>query len=633
MKIPNRSLKLPKGIKMSSRSLIGLLCSALCGATAFGQTDTTFTYQGRLESMGMPFDGVADLRFTLWDDAIDGSIVGSASCSDDLDVADGLFTAALDFGAGFDGSPRFVQIAVRTNAAANCADTSGFTILSPRQPLTATPHAISAQRVVGIDGHSLDGASGGPIDALFVDQTGMVGIGTTTPAFPLDVDGDAQVSGRVQVFGNVEIQAGESVLDQQQTDHDLVAGIGVLWQSFTPSVSGLLTQVEYYAAAGTTPSGASLMLRQGEGPNGAVLAGARYTLTPNLGPISITLDSAPTLIAGQVYTMMFVPDDGIAHGVGGECCNVYPGGRSNFDFDPTIDIYFKTYMLVGGQNGLGRLGVGTASPKEAIHNTGDYYGRGHFLLHAFEGDGLSGTAYLQARDDSNVSSIGLRLRTQHLGSLHDAIHIASDADVGIGTNNPASRLHLVHAPTGSSSTLNWGLRMQTTAQSAFVAGMRVSDSGFFDICNQIGGPGFARLSNNGLWSAVSDRRMKRDIAALGGVLESALKLEPVSYYYVGQDRTQSPDRQIGFIAQDVEPLFPSLVTKGDDLMTLNYSGLSVVAIAALQEMKIEQDASNTQQGMEVAQLRSENDALLERIAALERRLARIEHAFGVDKPQ
>ena len=107
----------------------------------------------------------------------------------------------------------------------------------------------------------------------------------------------------------------------------------------------------------------------------------------------------------------------------------------------------------------------------------------------------------------------------------------------------------------------------------------------------------------------------------------------MSYYYVGQDRTQSPDRQIGFIAQDVEPLFPSLVTRGDDLMTLNYSGLSVVAIAALQEMKVEQDASNTQQGMEVAQLRSENDALRESVSALERRLARLEYAFGVDKSE
>ncbi|MFN0138101.1 MAG: tail fiber domain-containing protein, partial [Phycisphaerae bacterium] len=424
-----------------------------------------------------------------------------------------------------------------------------------------------------------------------------------------------------------------SVLDQQQTDRDLVAGIGVLWQSFTPSVSGLLTRVEYYAASGNTPGGATLLLRQGEGPSGAVLAGASYAVSPNLGPISITFASAPTLVAGQVYTMMFTPNDGIAHGVAGECCNVYPGGRSNFAFDPTIDIYFKTFMLVGGQNGLGRLGVGTASPKEAIHNTGDYYGRGHFLLHANEGDGLNGTAYLQARDDSNTSSIGLRLRTQAIGELQDAINITPFASVGIGTNNAASRLHLQHLPTGNTSSLNWGFRIQTTAQSSFVTGMRVSDSGFFDVTNQIGGPAFARLSNNGTWSAVSDRRMKKDIARLGGVLDAALKLEPVSYYYIGQDRTQSPDRQIGFIAQDVEPLFPSLVTRGDDLMTLNYSGLSVVAIAALQEMKVEQDAANTQQGMEVAQLRSENDALLERIAALERRLARIEHAFGVDKPQ
>lgn len=72
----------------------------------------------------------------------------------------------------------------------------------------------------------------------------------------------------------------------------------------------------------------------------------------------------------------------------------------------------------------GNVGFGTPAPKQRIHNIGDYYGRGHLWLHAFEGDGQDGTAYVQARDDSDSSSIGLTLRTQFAGSLRDALSIA-----------------------------------------------------------------------------------------------------------------------------------------------------------------------------------------------------------------
>ncbi|HAV60805.1 MAG TPA: hypothetical protein DCY13_00375, partial [Verrucomicrobiales bacterium] len=49
---------------------------------------------------------------------------------------------ALDFGDQFPGADRWLEIAVRTNL-------SGFTTLSPRQPLTATPYAITAENLSG----------------------------------------------------------------------------------------------------------------------------------------------------------------------------------------------------------------------------------------------------------------------------------------------------------------------------------------------------------------------------------------------------------------------------------------------------------------------------------------------------
>lgn len=82
--------------------------------------------------------------------------------------------------------------------------------------------------------------------------------------------------------------------------------------------------------------------------------------------------------------------------------------------------------------GGGRLGIGTgAAPKQALHNVGDYYGRGHLWLFSNSGDGQNGTAYIQARDDSTTSSIAMTLRTKKASAVVDAIHMNPDGNVGV----------------------------------------------------------------------------------------------------------------------------------------------------------------------------------------------------------
>ena len=73
---------------------------------------------------------------------------------------------------------------------------------------------------------------------------------------------------------------------------------------------------------------------------------------------------------------------------------------------------------------------------------------------------------------------------------------------------------------------------------------------------------------------------------------------------------RSDTRPIRGGAQDVQPLFPSLVTPGQEVWTLNYSGIGVVAVAALQELKREKDA-------EIETLRRANAELTARLARLE----------------
>ena len=60
-----------------------------------------------------------------------------------------------------------------------------------------------------------------------------------------------------------------------------------------------------------------------------------------------------------------------------------------------------------------------------------------------------------------------------------------------------------------------------------------------------------------------------------------MRLRPVHYHF--KDSAQEAPLQLGFIAQEVREEFPTLVSEGEDL-TLNYSGLSVVAIGAIKEL-------------------------------------------------
>ncbi len=128
--------------------LAAIFASAiLCIAPAMGQPLTnTFTYQGILNDGAAPANGAYDIRFRLLDQPAlgSGTQIGPTLCFDDVAVTDGRFTAQLDFGAAFNGQRRFLEIAVRPANVGSCSVIIGYTVLSPRQELTASPHAAYA---------------------------------------------------------------------------------------------------------------------------------------------------------------------------------------------------------------------------------------------------------------------------------------------------------------------------------------------------------------------------------------------------------------------------------------------------------------------------------------------------------
>jgi hypothetical protein len=118
-----------------------------------------FTYQGLLKQDGNPITGLCDLQFGLYDGATLGSQVGITQ-TQTIDVADGLFTAQLDFGGEvFNGDARWLAVAVR------CPAGSGSYTSLGRQALTAVPYALYAKKV-GYKGVIVVAQSGGDFASI-----------------------------------------------------------------------------------------------------------------------------------------------------------------------------------------------------------------------------------------------------------------------------------------------------------------------------------------------------------------------------------------------------------------------------------------------------------------------------------
>jgi hypothetical protein len=156
---------------------------------------TAFTFQGELRDGGVPVNGTYDLRFRLFNAAAPAGVqVGPTLCSDNVDVLTGKFTTILDFGQQYaTGSQRHLEVDVRLETGLDCSNATGFTTLLPRQQLTATPLATQAQSAF-----SLDAPDGSPQNAVFVDNVGRVGVGTTTPTANLQVKTTAGDGIRIQ---------------------------------------------------------------------------------------------------------------------------------------------------------------------------------------------------------------------------------------------------------------------------------------------------------------------------------------------------------------------------------------------------------------------------------------------------
>jgi len=146
----------------------------------------------------------------------------------------------------------------------------------------------------------------------------------------------------------------------------------------------------------------------------------------------------------------------------------------------------------------------------------------------------------------------------------------------------------------------------------------------------------AAANRTGTWSVMSDARLKKDIRSVQrGTLDRLLELRGVEFEYTQEaieERNVASGTMIGFLAQDVECVFPEWIEcDAEGMRYVTERGTTALMVEALRDLRNEKDR-------QIAEIEARHKADLERIereknekiADLEARLEKLEKEEGGD---
>ena len=131
-----------------------------------------------------------------------------------------------------------------------------------------------------------------------------------------------------------------STLDQNNVGASNTSSTGIInspiWQSFTPAITGTLTQVQLRIASGVNAPGI-LRIYQGAGISGTLLYTSSSFNVPPSSYLPITVNVP--VIAGMQYTFSATISSNYSFFV--DVLNTYPGGTY---MTTSFDLFFRTYV-------------------------------------------------------------------------------------------------------------------------------------------------------------------------------------------------------------------------------------------------------------------------------------------------
>jgi hypothetical protein len=257
----------------------------------------------------------------------------------------------------------------------------------------------------------------------------------------------------------------------------------------------------------------------------------------------------------------------------------------------------------------GNVGIGTTSPTVqlnvvgglAVQNTGAFPTSGKGIeISAETGTGVDAIQSYN-RDTSAWRTLGLWAGTLTFQTnASERMRIDSSGNVGIGTTTPTAKLdisggyfRMVDNGNISAPSSGKGLELLSSNGSQYIQAYNRDTSAYITL---------------DLWGSTvtthnqSDERLKTNISPLDATsgLAAILQLRPVAFNWKDAQLDAQKGPQIGLIAQEVQNVFPNLVTAAPATTTvtlangttqtvlgalsLNYEGLIVPLIKAVQDI-------------------------------------------------
>jgi hypothetical protein len=237
--------------------------------------------------------------------------------------------------------------------------------------------------------------------------------------------------------------------------------------------------------------------------------------------------------------------------------------------------------------GSGHLGIGIEEPAFPIDAVGRLRLRSDGNMNNSPGIWFSNKSNTFDRAFLGMSEPDstLGIWSQHLNKWGIEFEVMREPRIGVNIpagSPPRAEVHLYHTNFGGS---NDGVRIQNEGANAHYWNLYTSNTtGHFEFYKN----GIKKSTidaSSGVYTAISDARLKTNIAPLEDVLPSVMSLKPKTYEF-----TESLDNRIytGLLAQELEKVFPQFVYFGGDdqkYFTVDYASMSVIALKAIQEQQ------------------------------------------------
>ncbi len=184
-------------------------------------------------------------------------------------------------------------------------------------------------------------------------------------------------------------------------------------------------------------------------------------------------------------------------------------------------------------------------------------------------------------------------------------NVYMDGNLKVDNANAGAALIIHNTVATGNNLATSGIRFETDASGGGYYPWNIAGGNVFRF-NYDGTNKSAISAVDGTYSNVSDLRLKKNVSVIAAsVLNNISLLRPVKYLM--KQESDNSKNHFGFISQEIEGIFPELVTENDGIKMMNYSGLIPILTKGIQE-----------QQQQIERLQTENTQLKTRLEKLEK---------------